>query len=118
MKAEQHSKLWGQIVAKAWQDESLKKRLLADPAAVLKEYGIEVPPGVQLRVVENTDQILHLTLPSKPTRELSENELERVAAGGIWGAVLIGAVEGSVLQMNRQFQAAGIVVPEVVPNIK
>jgi hypothetical protein len=32
-------KAWGQIVARAWQDEAFKRRLLADPAAVLREQG-------------------------------------------------------------------------------
>ena len=73
---------WGQIVAKAWQDDAFKKRLLADPAAVLKEQGLELPAGTQIRVVENTDQVIHLTLPAKPLeRELSEAELEGVAGG-------------------------------------
>ena len=30
-------KQWSQIVAKAWADANFKQRLLADPAAVLKE---------------------------------------------------------------------------------
>ena len=37
---------WGQLVAKAWKDPAFKKRLLAQPAAVLKEEGIEMPAGV------------------------------------------------------------------------
>ena len=73
---------WGQIVVKAWQDDGFKKRLLAEPAAVLKEYGLEVPPGIQLRLLEDTDQIIHLTLPAKPrTGELSDADLAAVAGG-------------------------------------
>ena len=73
---------WGQIVAKAWQDDGFKKRLLANPSAILKERGLEVPAGVQLRVVENTDQVVHLTLPAKPRKgELSDEQLEGVAGG-------------------------------------
>lgn len=84
MNAEQQSKLWGQIVAKAWSDETFKKRLLAEPAVVLKEHGVEVQPGYQVKIVEDTDTLLHLNLPPKPTaEELSEEELANVA-GGIW----------------------------------
>jgi hypothetical protein len=71
-------KRWGQIVAQAWQDESFKRRLLADPTAVLKEHGISVPAGVQVRIVENTDQVRYLTLPLRPSQELSEADLEKV----------------------------------------
>ena len=57
---------WGRIVARAWGDAAFKARLLADPAAVLNEYGLLPPPGLQLKVVENTDKVVHLTLPRDP----------------------------------------------------
>jgi hypothetical protein len=81
MKAEQQCNAWSQIVARAWQEESFKKRLLAEPLAVLKECGVEVPPGIQLRLVEDTNEILHLTLPAKPPGELSDADLAAVAGG-------------------------------------
>lgn len=80
---------WGQIVAKAWQDESFKQRLLANPAAVLSEQGLEAPAGVQLRVLENTDKIVHLTIPAKPNAaELSDAALDAVAGGGLVSGLL------------------------------
>jgi hypothetical protein len=73
---------WDQIVARAWADAAFKSRLLADPAAVLKEYGVAPPSGVTIKVHENTDKVLNLTLPSKPAaEELSVEELQRVAGG-------------------------------------
>ena len=85
MKSEQPNVQWGQIVAQAWRDEAFRKRLLADPAAVLKEQGLEVPPGVQVLVVEDTEQVIHLTLPRQPASpgEVSDEELATVAAGRI-----------------------------------
>jgi hypothetical protein len=65
-------KAWGQIVAQAWQDEGFKRRLLADPAAVLKAHGIAMPPGVAIKVVENTDKVIYLTLPVWPAADLSD----------------------------------------------
>jgi Nitrile hydratase, alpha chain len=76
-------KQWGQIVAKAWTDEAFKKRLLADPAAVLKDHGITPRPNVQVRVMENTTNLVHLILPPKTSQELSEEDLKKVA-GGTW----------------------------------
>src|SRR5262249_39954625 len=84
MNTEQQTKQWSQIVAQAWADESFKRRLLADPAAVLKEQGIGVPAGVGVRVVENTDQVRYLTLPNRSGKgELSEEELAAVAGGAV-----------------------------------
>jgi hypothetical protein len=79
--AEDLNKQWSQVVAKAWTDASFKKQLLADPAAALKQQGIDVPRGLQVKVVENTDQVLYLVLPPKPSGEISEEDLERVAGG-------------------------------------
>ena len=75
------AKQWSQIVAKAWADPKFKQRLLASPAAVLKENGVDVPTGVAVKVVENSENLVHLTLPARPTGELSEKELEQVAGG-------------------------------------
>jgi hypothetical protein len=83
MSQSQPGNTWARIVAKAWADESFKKRLIADPKAILKEQGLEVAPGVQLKVIEDTENLHHLTLPPKPAEgELSEEELS-MAAGGI-----------------------------------
>jgi Nitrile hydratase, alpha chain len=72
---------WTQIVARAWADDKFKKRLLTDRAAVLKENGIDVPAGVAVKVVENTAKVCYLTLPAKPSGELSEEELLKVTGG-------------------------------------
>jgi hypothetical protein len=73
---------WGKLVARAWTDDSFRQQLLADPAAVLKENGVPVPAGLQVRVVEDTDTLFHLVLPAPPsTDELSEEQLSRVVGG-------------------------------------
>lgn len=82
--SQEWDKKWGQIIAKTWTDADFKKRLLSDPAAVLKEYGLTVPPDVKVRVVEDTDTLVHFSLPPKPTdKELSEEDLAAVAAGAM-----------------------------------
>jgi hypothetical protein len=43
---------WGRIVARAWDDAAFRRRLLAEPACVLREEGIDVPAGVAVRVIE------------------------------------------------------------------
>jgi hypothetical protein len=81
----QTSKQWARVVAQAWTDENFKKRLAENPAVVLREHGIQVPAGTELRLVENTDKVTYLTLPARPSgnwSELSVSELENVAAAG------------------------------------
>ena len=79
--AQQYAKQYGQLVARAWADDEFKARFLAEPAAVLQEYGIPVPPGVELRAVENTDKVAYLSLPLQPSDELSDEQLSQMAGG-------------------------------------
>ncbi len=73
-----------QLIAKCWADEAFKQKLLADPAATLKAEGIEVPPGITVRAVENTAEQFTLVIPPKPD-ELGDEALEGVAGGGCCG---------------------------------
>ena len=59
---------------------------MADPKAVLAERGIEMPDGMDVTVVENTDNTVHITLPMAPDghADLSDEELSN-AAGGRFG---------------------------------
>ena len=71
------------LFAACWKDEALKARLMADPKAVLAEYGMEVPDGIDVKVVENADDCVHVTLPAPPARhhELSDEEMINAAGG-------------------------------------
>ena len=73
------------LAARARGDAAFKQRLLAEPAAMLAEEGIPVPPGVAVRVHESTPTLVHLALPPKPTDELSDEQLDQVAGGDCLG---------------------------------
>jgi hypothetical protein len=88
---EDRSRKWSQLVAQAWADEKLKQRLTDSPSAVLQEHGIEVPTGVEIRVVESTDKICYLTLPAKPSDELTPSQLQGVAGGSFMTTVKLAA---------------------------
>lgn len=80
MNHDEQSKRLSQLIAKAWADDNFKKKLLSDPASVLKAEGVELPAGMRVQAVEDTQTVHHLVIPAKPT-ELSEEELEKVAGG-------------------------------------
>jgi len=78
MTSETESNPMARIIAKAWADDTFKAALIADPAATLTAEGIDVPAGVTLKVVENTDTQVHIILPPCPEGEMSEEQLDGV----------------------------------------
>ena len=81
------------LFAACWKDEALKQRFMADPKAVLAEYGMDVPDGMAVNVGENTDTTVHITMPAPPSdaMHLPDEEL-RNAAGGITCETSAGVV--------------------------
>ena len=73
------------LFAACWKDEALKARFMADPKGVLKEHGLDVPDNLDVKVVENADNCVHITLPTPPTghMDLSDDELANAAGGGV-----------------------------------
>jgi hypothetical protein len=71
------------LFAACWKDEALKARFMTDPKVVLAEYGIDVPANMNVNVVENTDNTVHITMPLAPDGPvgLSDEELSSVAGG-------------------------------------
>jgi hypothetical protein len=65
-------KKWSKLVAEAWSDDTFKERLIKDPPAALKQFGIDVPEGIEFRVVENTAKVRYVTLPPKPAGDASD----------------------------------------------
>jgi len=64
MNQEEQGKKMGRLIAKCWLDENFKQQLLADPAAVLKMAGVELPADMTVNVFENTDKVFSFALPS------------------------------------------------------
>lgn len=73
---------YGKAVARAWSDNAYREQLLSDPKAALAEVGAEPPPGIELSVVENTPDRMHLILPVRPAEgEVGDAQLAAVAGG-------------------------------------
>ena len=75
-----------ELFAACWKDESLKQRFMSDPKAVLAEHGMDVPTNIDVNVVENSDNTVHITMPAAPTgaAELSDEELSNAAGGCVY----------------------------------
>jgi hypothetical protein len=90
MKPEEQFRKINKIIAKSWQDDEFKARLVADPTASLRQEGVEIPPGVEMRVVADTDSVRYLRLPLKPsTEELSDQQLTQVVGGDCAATAII-----------------------------
>ena len=78
-----------QLYARSWSDEKFKQALLSNPAAVLKAEGMQMPEGVEVIALENTDTVFNLVLPALPLEgALSDTQLEDVSGGAIGVATL------------------------------
>jgi hypothetical protein len=87
---------WAKIITKAWEDEDFKARLIAEPAAVLKEEGIEVSEGITIKVMENTDNVTHVVIPLRSDGFGAENFADPRSA----------AMTGNMSESNRSRTAA------------
>ena len=90
--AKEFIKMYEKLVQESWDDDALRKRLIAEPEAVFAERGFETAEmkerGYSFKMVE-TDLTGHKTdaikipLPNKPDpSKLTEDELTAIAAGG------------------------------------
>ncbi len=68
------------LTVKAMEDVDFRHQLVTDPkGTVNREFGIEIPENITIKMHESDMNTLHLALPSGP--EISEEQLEAVAAG-------------------------------------
>ncbi len=76
------SKTLAELFAACWKDDALKQRFMNDPKQVLAEYDMPVPDGMDVKVVENADNCVHITMPAAPGgNDLSDEELTAAAGG-------------------------------------
>lgn len=101
---------WGAILMKSWEDEDFKRRLHDDPAAVFADEGLEVQPDARITLETppsdagpDLDRQIALYEEGRDsgsytfyvqesnqldTQEISEKELEGVAAGSCSSSII------------------------------
>jgi nitrile hydratase subunit alpha len=60
-----------------YKSAAYRSRSVIDPRGVLKEFGLELSPDIEVRVWDSTAEVRYLVLPQRPagTDKLSETEL-------------------------------------------
>ena len=64
----------GKVIAKAWASPEYHSRLHSEPHAVLAEAGIHVPEGKRVKVLQDTDDTVHVVIPRRP-KHISDEQL-------------------------------------------
>src|ERR1700691_1777867 len=82
----QGQRQWSKLAKRACKDAELKQRLLNDPTPLLREAGIEVPTGAEVRVTEEHGSLNCVIEAGEPAGgavggELAEADLANVAGG-------------------------------------
>lgn len=88
-----------ELSAKAWQDDAFLEELRNNPKAVIaREYGVQLPDTLNLKVVEEQPDTLYIRIANNPANlELTDEQLEMVAGGEFVLTIgIISAVIGSV----------------------
>jgi nitrile hydratase len=77
-----------------YKSDAYRSRAVADPRGVLREFGLELAPEVDVRVWDSTAEIRYLVLPERPagTEGMSEEQLSAlVSRDAMIGAAKAGA---------------------------
>lgn len=63
-RVERNQQIYADIVAKYYGDPDFKAKVDADPTAVLLAEGLEIPEGARVKLLFNTEKVLHVVLPA------------------------------------------------------
>lgn len=63
-----------------YKSSEYRSRAITDPRAILREFGLELPVDVEIRVWDSSAEIRYMVVPMRPagTDKLSEDELARL----------------------------------------
>jgi nitrile hydratase subunit alpha len=60
-----------------YKDPSYRSRIVREPRQVLAEFGLDLDPGVSVKVFDSSSEVRYMVLPERPggTEQLSQDEL-------------------------------------------
>ena len=62
---ERSRQVFANIVAKYYGDPDFKAKVDANPTETLRAEGVQIPPGVSMKLLFDSDKVLHVVLPNK-----------------------------------------------------
>lgn len=80
-----------------YKDPAYRSRVVREPRQVLAEFGLDLEPGVQVRVFDSSSEVRYMVLPQRPpgTDDLSEDELAAlVTRDSMVGVATVSAPAG------------------------
>jgi nitrile hydratase len=85
----------------AWyKSAAYRSRVVLEPRAVLREFGLDLDPSVEIRVWDSSAELRYMVLPERPpgTNGLSEDEL----AALVTRDALIGVAQVQAASAERK----------------
>jgi hypothetical protein len=77
----------------AWyKSRAYRSRVVRDPRAVLREFGLDLPPSVSIRVHDSTADCRYMVLPLPPAHLTAQDLLLAAVGGGGGGDSGTGAI--------------------------
>ena len=71
-----------------YKSAAYRSRAVIEPRAVLREFGLDLPDSVEVRVWDSTAEVRYLVLPERPAR--AENMSEEELAGLVTRDAMVG----------------------------
>jgi hypothetical protein len=62
---ERRQRVFANIVAKYYGDPDFKAKVDANPTEALRKEGMDIPTGVSVKLLINSDKVMHIVLPNK-----------------------------------------------------
>lgn len=72
-KEQERRKRFNKLVSQFWVNPEVRARFRSNPIAVFREFGLKVPAGLNIAVVEDTKDTLHIVIPYPPVK-IKEDE--------------------------------------------
>ena len=119
MEITREDQLFQQVVTEAWENETFKNDLIANPVATIEELigeKLNIPEGKTLVVRDQTDEsTVYINIPAEPNTadvELNEEQLEMVS-GGVWPGM--GIIDPRTIFFPRPYPVIDEKAPDGPP---